>query len=146
MNDWYESLQQPALTPPNWVFGPVWTVLYVMIWGFWHLPTFMASGTQQSAWSFFPFFVGTITISLIMTALFNDSKGSILLPALMHFQLMNPIWPEAQPYDTYLLAFITVIVVWGRRKTMFRKGAGITEIVPGSDCQDITDKDSSVSL
>lgn len=31
MNDWYESLQRPALTPPNWIFGPVWTVLYVMI-------------------------------------------------------------------------------------------------------------------
>jgi tryptophan-rich sensory protein len=31
MNDWYESLQRPALTPPNWVFGPVWAVLYIMI-------------------------------------------------------------------------------------------------------------------
>ena len=31
MNDWYENLQRPALTPPNWIFGPVWTVLYIMI-------------------------------------------------------------------------------------------------------------------
>jgi len=31
MNDWYASLERPALTPPDWVFGPVWTVLYIMI-------------------------------------------------------------------------------------------------------------------
>jgi tryptophan-rich sensory protein len=31
MNNWYESLQKPALTPPDWIFGPVWTVLYIMI-------------------------------------------------------------------------------------------------------------------
>ena len=31
MNKWYETLQRPRLTPPDWVFGPVWTILYVMI-------------------------------------------------------------------------------------------------------------------
>jgi benzodiazapine receptor len=28
---WYDSLQQPALAPLNWVFGPVWTALFALI-------------------------------------------------------------------------------------------------------------------
>ena len=27
----YRTLEQPAFAPPAWLFGPVWTVLYVMI-------------------------------------------------------------------------------------------------------------------
>lgn len=37
--EWYASLEKPAFNPPNWVFGPVWTVLYILIgfvgWRFW---------------------------------------------------------------------------------------------------------------
>jgi len=37
--DWYAALAKPSFNPPNWIFGPVWTTLYVLIaivgWRLW---------------------------------------------------------------------------------------------------------------
>lgn len=110
--------------------APVWAGLVLgCTWGLWHLPAFIASGTQQSGWSFVPFFAGTVAISLIMTALFNASSGSILLPAMMHYQLINPLWPDAQPYDTLFLILIAVLILWFNRKTMFAREKGLTRVI-----------------
>ncbi|WP_321328470.1 type II CAAX endopeptidase family protein [uncultured Ilyobacter sp.] len=112
-------------------FSPIYSSIFLGItWGLWHLPAFLLSGTPQGAWSFTPFFFGAIALSIIVTALFNKSKGSILLPMLFHFFLNNPIWPDAQPYDIYLFIIVAFLVIWFNRKIMFNKEEAVTRVIP----------------
>ncbi len=114
--------------------APLWAGLILgVIWGLWHFPAFLLSGTPQSAWSFTPFFVGSVAVSVIVTQLFNASRGSILLPALFHFQLINPIWPDAQPYDTLFFVAAALMVVWLNREAMLNRDRGVTEVIPQAD-------------
>ena len=111
--------------------APIWASLLLgMVWGFWHLPAFFLSGVPQSNWAFVPFFFGAVALSVIVTPLFNQSKGSILLAALFHLQLINPIWPDAQPWDTVFFVITAVIIVWLNRSTMFTRANAVVDVIP----------------
>ena len=114
--------------------APLWAGLVLgVVWAVWHLPAFLLGGTQQSEWAFGTFFLGCLAISVIATALFNRSGGSIFLSAFFHFSLMNPIFPDAQPYDTYLLLVVAVLVVCWNRKSMIGRSDAVTAVIPGAE-------------
>jgi len=110
--------------------APFWAGLLLgVIWAIWHIPSFLIGGTPQSAWDFGPYFLGLVSVSVILTPLFNASRGSLLIAALYHFQVMNPLFPDAQPWDTLFFVLAAVMIVWLNRKTMFQKGSGVREVM-----------------
>ena len=76
---WYSSLVKPTFNPPNWVFGPVWTTLYVLMgisfYLVWSQPAskkrnsgifiFLLQLTLNFAWSFIFFYFHQIGLALI---------------------------------------------------------------------------------
>jgi membrane protease YdiL (CAAX protease family) len=111
-------------------FSPFWaSIILGVVWAVWHAPAFALSGTPQSAWSFGPFFLGLIAITVIMTPLFNAARGSLLIAMLYHLNIMNPIFPDAQPWDSYLLAIVAVVIVFLNRRQMFGRGSGVVEVL-----------------
>lgn len=67
---WYASLNKPSFNPPDWIFGPVWTVLYVLmgisLFMIWSRPrsqqrtlavmAFLLQMTLNFAWTFLFFY------------------------------------------------------------------------------------------
>jgi membrane protease YdiL (CAAX protease family) len=111
-------------------FAPFWAGLILgIIWAIWHIPSFMISGMPQTSWSAGPYFLGIIALSVILTPMFNTSRGSLLIAVLYHFQMMNPLWPDAQPWDSFILTFLAILVVWLNRRSMFQFKNGVTNVL-----------------
>lgn len=64
---WYQTLAKPSFTPPDWVFGPVWTTLYILIaaagWRVWRKTGF----SDRAAFSVYS---GQLFLNLLWSILF----------------------------------------------------------------------------
>lgn len=113
--------------------APIWAGAIIgAVWGLWHLPAFFLAGTVQSGWNFTPFFIGNVVLAVLVTPLFNSARGGLLWPMLFHWQLINPFWPDAQPYDTWLLLAVALVVIGLNRKTMFSRRGGVRRVIPAA--------------
>ncbi|MHC1707063.1 MAG: TspO/MBR family protein [Bacteroidales bacterium] len=77
--EWYETLNRPSFNPPNWVFGPVWTSLYILmgisLFLIWRQSTskerniaifvFLLQIVLNFGWSFIFFYFNRIGLALV---------------------------------------------------------------------------------
>jgi tryptophan-rich sensory protein len=98
---WYTSLMKPSFNPPNWIFGPVWSTLYV----------FMAS-TASAAWADRPA-RRTFFIILLVNALWS----------LLFFGLHQPGLALID-----VLAYLTLLVIWIRQLWPQHRGFALLQL------------------
>jgi hypothetical protein len=46
---------------------------------------------------------------------------------------MNPIFPDAQPWDYVLFAIAAIVIVLLNRRQMFQRGSGVMDVLPSED-------------
>ncbi len=73
VRDWYPILVKPGFTPPNWLFGPVWTLLYVLMavaaWRVWN-----RSGPGPRLW----LYGAQLALNLAWTLIFFGLKAPLI--------------------------------------------------------------------
>lgn len=101
VSTWYPQLNKPAFTPPGWVFGPVWTILYAMMgvaaWLVWR------SGAGEPA---------------VRSALwpFGVQLALNVLWSIVFFGLRNPGWAFAELVILWAAMLATTIQFFGISK------------------------------
>jgi len=103
--DWYSTLNRPSFNPPNWIFGPVWTILYILMgisfFVIWNQEVSKARNLAISifflqlllnfAWSFIFFYFNMIGLALVEITLL---WFSIILMLVLFYQI--------KPMATYI--------------------------------------------
>lgn len=110
--EWYATLNQPSFNPPNWVFGPVWTALYIVLgislFLIWKLPAskqrnqailiFMVQLLFNFCWSFFFFYFKMIGLALIdisvlwIMIIFMLVRFYVIKPVVAYINIPYLLW------------------------------------------------------
>lgn len=74
---WYENLNKPFFSPPNWIFGPAWTLLYLLIGISFYL--ILKKGWKKKAVkSAGIFFLTQLTLNFLWSPVFFGLKSPLL--------------------------------------------------------------------
>ncbi|NIP23668.1 MAG: tryptophan-rich sensory protein [Phycisphaerae bacterium] len=85
-SNWYANLNKPSFNPPGWIFGPVWTVLYILM---------------------------AVSAALVWYRGLAGPKVRIALALYIVQLVLNALWtPIFFGLQMPLLAFIDIVLLW----------------------------------
>jgi tryptophan-rich sensory protein len=105
-DQWYAALEKPSWNPPGWIFGPVWTLLYLMMavsaWLVWRkvgfqrpLVLYFIQLVLNAAWT--PIFFGAHELGWALAEILV-LWSAILLTTLSFFKVSKPAGWMLVPY------------------------------------------------
>ncbi len=89
--NWYSQLIRPTWSPPSWIFGPVWTVLYIII-TFSFGTVFYKAFTKQIPWIVALPFVLNLVFNFIFTPIQFGLKNNLLASVDILLVLGTLVW------------------------------------------------------
>jgi benzodiazapine receptor len=95
---WYHQISRPTWTPPDWIFGPVWIVLYLMM-----------ATSAWLVWRSAAFNTVRLPLGLFLVQLALNAFWSVLF-----FGLKRPDLAAAEIVLLWLAILATLITFWNR--------------------------------
>jgi tryptophan-rich sensory protein len=89
--NWYSTLIKPFWAPPSWIFGPVWTVLYIIIAASFGA-VFYAADVKKISWKIALPFALNLIFNFAFTPLQFGLKNNLFASADILLVLATLIW------------------------------------------------------
>jgi membrane protease YdiL (CAAX protease family) len=110
----------------NWFWE---SMIFGVLWSFWHFPLIFISGTYQAGLMVNPlyvinFFVSGIPMGFVITWVYLESDRSILACMIFHFfvnfmQEKIALTPETKCLETIVITVLTVIIIMAKKDMFF---------------------------
>lgn len=100
IDDWYATLNKPLWTPPSWVFGPVWTVLYIAM----AVAAWLVWRQRETGGVWVPLLLFAVQLALNMAW------------SWLFFGLKSPALGFADIVLLWIAIAATLVAFWGRSR------------------------------